>query len=55
MEILFGGRRCKGMGTTIGKLLLFLLFLSFVGGGVFIYYTISNSKNRVVEEEQLGE
>ena len=49
--MLFGGRRCKGMGTTIGIVLLILLFLSFVGAGVFTYFTIINSENRVLEEE----
>lgn len=53
MEILFGGKRCRGMGTSIGKLLLLILFLTLVGGGAFIHYTIMNSENRVIEEEEL--
>ena len=53
MEILFGGKRCKGMGTSIGKILLLVLFLTLVGGGAFIYHTIMNSENRVMQEEEL--
>ena len=53
MEILFGGKRCKGMGNTIGMILLFLLLLALVGGGTFIYSTIMNSENRVMQEEEL--
>lgn len=55
MNEIVGGRRCKGMGTTIGKFLLYILFLTIAGGSAFIYYTIYNSENRVVQEEQLTE
>ena len=55
MNQIIGGRRCKGMGSTIGKLLLILLLLAFAGSGAFIYYTITNSENRIIQEEQIGE
>ena len=51
MEILFGGKRCKGMGTTIGIVLLVLLVLSLIGGGVYSYFLIVNSENKIYQEE----
>ena len=51
--MLFGGQRCKGMGTTIGIILLIFLFLSFIGAGIFTYFTIKNSENKVFDEENI--
>lgn len=53
MNTIIGGKRCKGIGTTIGLILLFLLLLACVGGGVFTYNTIKNSKNRKIKQEEI--